>query len=82
MIQSIVKSRYAFWLILALPSIPMVAALTTGGPTPDGRAMSEALLHPTGEFAARFMIIAMALTPLRMLFPGSGLLVWLIRRRR
>lgn len=82
MARSILNSRYFFWLILAIPSIPMVAALAAGGSAPDGRPVTEMLLHPTGEFAARFMIIAMMLTPLRMLFPNTGFLVWLIRRRR
>lgn len=48
----------------------------------EGKPTAEALLHPTGEFAARFMIIAMILTPLRMLFPGSGFWRWMMKRRR
>lgn len=40
------------------------------------------LLHPTGEFSARFMIIAMMLTPLSMLLPRLRLIRWLVRRRR
>ena len=54
----------------------MMAGLISGNATPEG------LLHPTGEFAARFMIIAMAVTPLRMLFPKARWPVWLMRRRR
>lgn len=66
---------YTFWALLALPGIPMTAALSRG-------AGAEDLLHPTGEFAARFMIIAMMLTPLRMLFPRARWLSWLNHRRR
>lgn len=47
----------------------------------DG-ASAHRLLHPTGEFAARFMILAMMITPLRMLFNGQGWTRWLMRRRR
>lgn len=47
-----------------------------------GQATPESLLHPTGEFSARFMIIAMAATPLRLLFPSSGWTSWLLRNRR
>ena len=65
----------AFWVLLALPGIPMAAALARG-------VGAEDLIHPTGEFAARFMIIAMMLTPLRMLFPRARWLAWLNRRRR
>ena len=55
--------RYGLWALLAAPSVPMMIGLWTGGTQPD------VLLHPTGEFAARFMIIALALTPLRLMFP-------------
>ena len=48
----------------------------------SGNASAEGLLHPTGEFAARFMIIAMAITPLRMMFSKARWPVWLMRRRR
>ncbi|MGI9402391.1 MAG: sulfite oxidase heme-binding subunit YedZ [Rhizobiaceae bacterium] len=74
--KSVFDSPYFFWAILALPSIPMIAGLSGGSASP------EFLLHPTGEFAARFMIIAMMITPLRMLFPKASWLLWLSRRRR
>ncbi len=48
----------------------------------EGKSVAEGLLHPTGEFSARFMIIAMILTPMRMLFPGSGFWRWMMKRRR
>jgi len=66
---------WTFWLILALPSFGMIAGALNGNDL-------HRLLHPTGEFAARFMIIAMMLTPLRMIFPKAGWLHWLMRRRR
>ena len=68
--------RYGLWALLAAPSVPMMIGLWTGGAQPD------VLLHPTGEFAARFMIIALALTPLRLMFPKVRWLAWLFRRRR
>lgn len=43
---------------------------------------AERMLHPSGEFAARFMIIAMMITPIRMLFPKARFLVWIAKRRR
>ncbi len=72
----ILHSPYFFWAILAIPSMPMLAGLLSGS------ADAERLLHPTGEFAARFMIIAMMITPLRMIFPKTRWLIWLMRRRR
>lgn len=74
-VKTIVNSPVFFWAILALPSIGMIAGAFSG----DGL---EPLLHPTGEFAARFMIIAMMLTPLRLLFPSARWIGWLMKRRR
>lgn len=75
MLKKILNSPYAFWTLLALPSIGLISAAFSGGDL-------EGLLHPSGEFAARFMIVAMILTPLKMLFPKSGAIQWLMRRRR
>jgi sulfoxide reductase heme-binding subunit YedZ len=74
-LRALLNSPYAFWAILALPSVAMISGALSGGDL-------EPLLHPTGEFAARFMIIAMMLTPLRMLLPKSNTVLWLMRRRR
>lgn len=74
-LKSIFDSPYSFWLLLALPAFAMINGALSGGDL-------EALLHPSGEFSARFMIIAMMLTPLRMLFPKSRTVLWLMRRRR
>lgn len=76
LVRGILNSRSFLWALLALPSIPMVAGLVSGGADP------ERLLHPTGEFAARFMIIAMMITPLRLMFAKSSWPIWLMRRRR
>ena len=76
LVRSILNSRLFIWALLALPSIPMTLALTSG------RADLEGLLHPTGEFAARFMIIAMIISPLRLMFPKAKFWMWMMRRRR
>ena len=51
--------------------------MTSGDPE-----VLHGLLHPTGEFAARFMIIAMMITPLMMLFKRARWPRWLMKRRR
>ncbi|MEF3048957.1 sulfite oxidase heme-binding subunit YedZ [Pseudotabrizicola sp. L79] len=66
-----------FWALLSLPAIPMIAGLASGDP----RAV-HGLLHPTGEFAARFLIFSMMITPLTMLFKGWRGPRWLMKRRR
>jgi sulfoxide reductase heme-binding subunit YedZ len=75
-IRAVFNSPYFLWALLAIPSLPMAAGLA------GGTANVESLLHPTGEFAARFMIIAMAISPLRLIFPNARWPVWLARRRR
>lgn len=73
--KSIFNSPYTLWLILAIPSIPMTMGLLSG-------VELEALLHPTGEFSARFMIIAMIISPFRLMFPKNRFWLWMARRRR
>lgn len=75
-LKTILNSRAFIWALLALPSIPMMIGLTSNA------GELERLLHPTGEFAARFMIIAMIISPLRLMFPKARFWVWMMRRRR
>lgn len=77
MLKSFLNHPYTFWAVLCLPAIPMVVGLTSGDP----KAVHQ-LLHPTGEFAARFMIMAMMITPLMMLLKGWRGPRWLMKRRR
>ncbi|MEO1017153.1 MAG: ferric reductase-like transmembrane domain-containing protein [Pseudomonadota bacterium] len=72
----LLNSPYLFWGLLALPSIGMISGFL------GGDSSAHRLLHPTGEFAARFMILAMMITPLRMLFANARWPLWLVRRRR
>lgn len=79
--MSVLKSLWdrptTFWALLSLPAIPMTLGLTSGTP----QAVHN-MLHPSGEFAARFMIIAMMITPLAMLFRNAHWPRWLMKRRR
>jgi sulfoxide reductase heme-binding subunit YedZ len=76
-LKSALNHPYTFWAILSLPAIPILLSLTRGAPQ-----AIEGALHPTGEFAARFMIITMMITPLMMLFKGSSWPRWIMKRRR
>ncbi len=71
-------SPYLLWLILALPSVGIAYEAATA----DSARVYHALLHPTGEFAARFLIIGMMATPLMLLFKGWRGPRWLVRNRR
>lgn len=81
-VKAVIQSRFTLWILLAIPALPMLISLVNGTVDDQGRAATEFLLHPTGEFSARFMIVAMMATPLRMLFPGSRITRWLIKYRR
>lgn len=76
-LKSFWNQPYTFWALLSLPAIPIVMGLTSGDP----RAIHQ-MLHPSGEFAARFMIITMMITPLVMLFKDARWPRWLMKRRR
>ncbi|MEO9825859.1 MAG: ferric reductase-like transmembrane domain-containing protein [Paracoccaceae bacterium] len=71
-------SPYWLWALLALPGLGMTNLLLTSN---DPRIVHE-LLHPTGEFAARFMIIAMLASPLVLLLKGWRGPQWLKKNRR
>lgn len=72
----VLNNKPLLWALLTIPAIIMVARLISG----EREAMD--LLHPTGEWSARLMIIAMALAPLQALIGPSAALAWLIARRR
>ena len=69
-------SRPLLWALLAMPAVPLVAAAAVPG------ADLEELLHPSGEWSARLLVAALALTPLSVLLPRNGAIRWLVARRR
>lgn len=71
-------SPYWLWLLLSVPAFGMLGAVS--GST-DPRIFHD-LLHPTGEFAARFMIIAMLASPLILVLRGWRGPQWLKKNRR
>lgn len=76
-LKSIWDHTFMFWALLSLPAIPMILGLTSGNPD-----AGENVLDLSGEFAARFMIITMMITPLMMLFRNASWPRWLMKRRR
>jgi sulfoxide reductase heme-binding subunit YedZ len=69
---------YLLWLLFAVPAIAMtIEALTSTNPR-----VFHILVHPSGEFSARFLIVAMMATPLMMLLKGWRGPQWLKRNRR
>jgi sulfoxide reductase heme-binding subunit YedZ len=75
-LAALFSNRTVLWLILALPGIKLVWPFLTGGFIPSG------FLAQSGEWAMRFLILTLALTPLQRLFRKSRFVYWLTRRRR
>ncbi len=71
-------SPYGLWFLFSLPAIAMTFAIFTS----EDPRMIHNLVHPSGEFAARFMIVAMMATPLTMLLRGWRGPQWMKRNRR
>ncbi|MDG2242805.1 MAG: ferric reductase-like transmembrane domain-containing protein [Rhodospirillaceae bacterium] len=82
MIRKIVDAPLFIWIILALPGFRMTNTLLSGATGPVGQPTEEYLLHPSGESAAQIMILAMMITPFRMMFPKNKFWAWMLKRRR
>jgi sulfoxide reductase heme-binding subunit YedZ len=68
--------RFVIWAVLASPMIVM-----TFGYARESLYYGE-VLHASGEWSARLLMLTLAVTPLRTLFPRAGPPLWLMRRRR
>lgn len=75
-IKTFLTSKYFLWLILSIPGT--ILTINYFGEEID-YAM---VMHITGEFAGRMLIISLIATPIRLLFPKSKIAKWLIRNRR
>ena len=83
--QRVLNSRYLFWIILSIPSIPLWWDFYE-----DQRYYAE-LMHESGVLSSQLLVISLLLTPLQLLtnkLPASfnqaiqKLLRWLRQRRR
>jgi sulfoxide reductase heme-binding subunit YedZ len=70
-------TKYLLWALLAVPAAVLLTRWAT-----DPDLWAADLLRPTGEWAARLIILALTITPLSMLLPGQGWVKWLLRHRR
>jgi len=73
-ITSLLTGKYMLWLIIAVPGILMLYGFF------QDASQYDMLMHSSGEFAARTLIIALIATPLSILFPKR--VNWLVRNRR
>ena len=76
MLRIVLNYKPLLWVILSVPALMMLYGYGSG------RADAIDLLHPSGEFSARLMILAMMIGPLVAIFGAKGWLIWLTQRRR
>ncbi len=75
-VRRIIDSKPLLWALLSVPALLMIVRAF------DPDIYFEDLLHPSGEWSARLLIVALMLTPLSMLLPRQTWVKWLLRRRR
>jgi sulfoxide reductase heme-binding subunit YedZ len=75
-LRIILNKKLTFWLLLSIPALLMLRGYWSG------EVIAMDMLHPTGEWSARLMIIAMMLSPLVSLIGPKPWLNWLVQRRR
>lgn len=75
-IKSFLSGKYMLWLILAIPGTILTINYF------KGKLNYTMLMHITGEFAGRMLIISLIATPLKLMFPKAKISKWLIRNRR
>jgi sulfoxide reductase heme-binding subunit YedZ len=76
MLLRILDSRYLLWLLLTLPGVIVLGRYAVG------QTFYGEIVHFTGVFATRLLIVTMAVTPLRLMFPSARWTAWLMERRR
>ena len=76
LIKTTLNSRYFLWIILALPFVWLVNAYRMGD------LFYGEVIHVSGEFSARLLILTLAVTPLRLMFGNARWPTWLLHRRR
>lgn len=69
------NKSWPIWLLLALPAVPMFYQFVTYDST-------RWLVRGSGEWAARFAIVSLMLTPLMIAFPKVRAIRWLMHHRR
>jgi sulfoxide reductase heme-binding subunit YedZ len=72
----LLNASWLVWLILALPGAVLTYRYATGA------TFYGEYLHATGELAVQILILVMAVTPLKTVFPSAAWVRWLARRRR
>ena len=73
--MNLLNNKVFFWLLLAIPAVAMSVGMVNG-------TEFDRLMHITGEFSARLIILALLLSPFKLIFNNARWVNWLLRRRR
>jgi methionine sulfoxide reductase heme-binding subunit len=73
---ALLSNRFVIWTLLAIPGIVVLWEFA------EGEISEGRVVHETGEFAVRFLIVTLIATPLAMMFPSTWLTRWLVLNRR
>ena len=69
------RSTAVLALLLALPAVLLAAGLASGEPW-------RFAIRPSGDVATKLLVLTLSISPLRLLFPKSRWIAWLMSRRR
>jgi sulfoxide reductase heme-binding subunit YedZ len=72
----LLNASWLVWLLLALPGVALTWRYARGS------TFYGEYLHATGELGIRLLILAMAVTPLKRVWPSARWVRWLAQRRR
>jgi sulfoxide reductase heme-binding subunit YedZ len=75
-LKSLLTGKYILWLLLAIPGTLLSINYL------KGEIDYDMIMHITGEFAGRFLVISLIATPIALMFPKGRFSKWLIRNRR
>jgi sulfoxide reductase heme-binding subunit YedZ len=75
-LKALGDSRGFLRVLLAIPAALMLYFYAA-----DAATYGETI-HASGDWSVRLLMLTMAITPARMLFPGAGPVLWLTQRRR
>ncbi|MFK7980345.1 MAG: sulfite oxidase heme-binding subunit YedZ [Saprospiraceae bacterium] len=75
-LKSFLTGKYMLWILLAVPAV-----MTTINYV-KAKLDYNMIMHITGEFSGRFLVISLIATPLALMFPKGRVAKWLVRNRR
>ena len=75
-LRRLLYAYWPWWIVLTLPGTYWTYGYWRG------TTFYGEYLHATGELGAALLIATLAVTPLRLIFPGTALAGWLLARRR